>query len=126
MFELNPDKRINFAEIRVHPLFIKFFGVASVASQSLYSKRFMSRLNSKQNFPGASRAIETTKSSRMATTSKFPVEEKKLKIMKDKAEFLRENGKNFIDTDFISPVTRDFLILNFYRYYVIELEIVLK
>jgi serine/threonine protein kinase len=40
MFELDPEKRITFSDIRRHPVFIKYFPVVAEASKILYSKKF--------------------------------------------------------------------------------------
>lgn len=40
MFLLQPDDRINFSDIRRHPVFAKHFPVVAEASKILYSKRF--------------------------------------------------------------------------------------
>ena len=40
MFELEPDDRITFSDIRRHPVFIKHFPVVAEASKILYSKKF--------------------------------------------------------------------------------------
>lgn len=40
MFDLDPDRRISFSDIRRHPVFSKYFAVVSEASKILYSKKF--------------------------------------------------------------------------------------
>ena len=40
MFELEPDDRITFSDIRRHPVFLKHFPVVAEASKILYSKKF--------------------------------------------------------------------------------------
>lgn len=40
MFELDPEKRITFSDIRKHPVFAKHFPVVAEASKILYSKKF--------------------------------------------------------------------------------------
>lgn len=40
MFELDPDRRITFSDIRKHPVFIKHFPIVHEASKILYSKKF--------------------------------------------------------------------------------------
>lgn len=40
MFDLDPDNRITFSDIRYHPLFKKHFPVVNQASKILYSKKF--------------------------------------------------------------------------------------
>jgi serine/threonine protein kinase len=40
IFELDPDRRITFSDIRKHPVFSKLFPVIQEASKILYSKKF--------------------------------------------------------------------------------------
>jgi serine/threonine protein kinase len=40
MFDLDPDNRITFSDIRRHPVFKKHFPVVQEASKILYSKKF--------------------------------------------------------------------------------------
>ena len=40
MFEIDPEKRITFSEIRKHPVFAKHFSVVNEASKILYGNRF--------------------------------------------------------------------------------------
>lgn len=40
MFDLDPDNRITFSDIRRHPIFAKHFPVVAEASKILYSKKF--------------------------------------------------------------------------------------
>ncbi len=40
MFELDPDDRITFSDIRKHPVFQKHFPIVQEASKILYSKKF--------------------------------------------------------------------------------------
>jgi hypothetical protein len=40
MFELDPDRRITFSDIRKHPVFVKHFPIVHEASKILYSKKF--------------------------------------------------------------------------------------
>ena len=40
MFDLDPDNRITFSDIRRHPVFAKHFPVVAEASRILYSKKF--------------------------------------------------------------------------------------
>ncbi len=40
MFELEPDDRITFSDIRLHPVFAKLFPVVPLASKILYGKKF--------------------------------------------------------------------------------------
>lgn len=45
IFESNPLKRINFAEIRRHPIFAKYFPEVAQASIILYNKKFKRKEN---------------------------------------------------------------------------------
>lgn len=40
MFDLDPENRITFSDIRYHALFKKYFPVVNQASKILYSKKF--------------------------------------------------------------------------------------
>jgi serine/threonine protein kinase len=40
MFDLDPENRINFSDIRKHPVFAKHFPIVAESSKILYSKRF--------------------------------------------------------------------------------------
>lgn len=40
MFDLDPDNRITFSDIRRHPIFAKHFPIVAEASKILYSKKF--------------------------------------------------------------------------------------
>jgi len=40
MFDLDPDNRITFSDIRYHNIFKKHFPVVNQASKILYSKKF--------------------------------------------------------------------------------------
>lgn len=40
MFDVNPDTRITFSDIRRHPIFAKFFPIIHEDSKILYSKKF--------------------------------------------------------------------------------------
>lgn len=47
MFRIDKEKRINFSEIRLHPVFTKYFPKASMESQILYGQKFKSSLQKK-------------------------------------------------------------------------------
>ena len=40
MFDLDPDNRITFSDIRYHALFKKYFPQVNQASKTLYSKKY--------------------------------------------------------------------------------------
>ena len=50
MFDLDPDNRITFSDIRRHPVFIKHFPVVAEASKILYSKKFQPSKIIKKSF----------------------------------------------------------------------------
>lgn len=50
MFDLDPDNRINFSDIRRHPIFAKHFPVVAEASKILYSKKFQPSKIIKKDF----------------------------------------------------------------------------
>ena len=50
MFDLDPDSRINFSDIRRHPIFAKHFPIVAEASKILYSKKFQPSKIIKKDF----------------------------------------------------------------------------
>ncbi|XP_031505878.1 uncharacterized protein LOC116268314 [Nymphaea colorata] len=50
MFDLDPDNRITFSDIRKHPVFAKHFPVVAEASKILYSKKFQPSKIVKKSF----------------------------------------------------------------------------
>jgi serine/threonine protein kinase len=50
MFELDPDDRITFSDIRRHPVFAKHFPIVAEASKILYGKKFQPSKIIKKSF----------------------------------------------------------------------------
>ncbi len=52
MFDLDPDTRINFSDIRRHPIFAKHFPVVPEASRILYSQKYQPSAIIKKSMKG--------------------------------------------------------------------------
>ena len=103
MFEVDPDKRITFSEIREHSLFSKHFPMVTPASKILYANKFKSKIvqqsgKKELTIPHVSDEDNIRASvSRIAKVDKkFPKEKEILERKKDEIDFLKENADDFL------------------------------
>lgn len=105
MFDLDPDNRITFSDIRKHPVFVKHFPVVAEASKILYSKKFQPSKIIKKSFINklGSKKSEDEEDNIRATISvirkkdkEFPQEKAILEDKKDEIDFLRDNADEFL------------------------------
>lgn len=132
MFDLDPDNRINFSDIRRHPIFAKHFPVVAEASKILYSKKFQPSKIIRSNFannPNSRKShddednIRGTVSIIRKKDKEFPQEKEILERKKDEIDFLRENADEFLDLrDILKPHERLMLSYNLTKYYLILLR----
>jgi hypothetical protein len=101
MFDLDPDNRITFSDIRRHPVFAKHFPVVAEASRILYSSKFQpSKIVLKEgkkkqqttNLVDEEENIRTTMSVIRKKNQSFPAEKEILERKKDEIDFLKDNA----------------------------------
>jgi hypothetical protein len=132
MFDLDPDNRITFSDIRRHPVFAKHFPVVSEASKILYSKKFQPSKIVKKSFINkftSKKSDEKEDNIRgtMSVTRKkdieFSEEKEILERKKNEIDFLRENAEEFLDLRVIlKPHERLMLSYNLLKYYIVLLR----
>ena len=132
MFDLDPDNRITFSDIRRHPIFAKHFPVVAEASKILYSKKFQpSKIikttfaNKKNNARGGDDEdnIRGTVSIIRKKDKEFPQEKEILERKKDEIDFLRDTADEFLDLrDILKPHERLMLSYNLTKYYLVLLR----
>lgn len=105
MFDLDPDNRITFSDIRRHPIFAKHFPVVAEASKILYSQKYQPSAIIKKSMkatipiqkPVAEEDnIRTTMSVIRKKNKSFPVEKEILERKKDEMDFLKDNVEEFM------------------------------
>jgi hypothetical protein len=132
IFDLEPDGRITFSDIRRHPVFAKHFPVVAEASKILYSKKFQPSKIIKKSFINKlpSKKSEDEEDNIRGTMSiirkkdkDFPEEKATLELKKDEIDFLRENSEEFMDLrDILKPHERLMLSYNLLKYYIVLLR----
>ena len=132
MFDLDPDNRITFSDIRRHPIFAKHFPVVAEASKILYSKKFQPSKIIKTTFANKINNarggddednIRGTVSIIRKKDKEFPQEKEILERKKDEIDFLRETADEFLDLrDILKPHERLMLSYNLTKYYLVLLR----
>jgi serine/threonine protein kinase len=132
IFDLDPDNRITFSDIRRHPVFAKHFPVVAEASKILYSKKFQPSKIIKKSFINKlpSKKSDEEEDNIRGTMSvirkkdkEFPEEKDILERKKDEIDFLRDNADEFLDLrDILKPHERLMLSYNLLKYYIVLLR----
>jgi serine/threonine protein kinase len=132
MFDIDPDNRITFSDIRRHPVFAKHFPIVAEASKILYGKKFQpskiikTSATKKYGEKKPANEDDDVRQSMMIFKKKnqnFPEEKEIIERKKDEIDFLKENSEVFIAcNEFLKPHERLMLSYNTLKYYIVLLR----